>query len=142
MVNASPALQIHVSTSDGLPIYLQIVNGIKLLVASGRMAPGDELPPMRVLAERLVVNPNTVARAYRELETAGIVEKRRTQGTYVAGGNPILAEAERKRILTDRVDGLLVEASQLRIPTDEVVALVWERNAKLGERPASEEAAK
>ena len=68
-------MQIHISTADGVPIYLQIVNQVKFLVAAGRLTPGDELPPIRVLAERLVVNPNTVARAYRELEQAGVVEK-------------------------------------------------------------------
>ena len=77
-------MQIHISSSDGVPIYLQIVNQVKYLVASGRLAPGEELPPIRVLAERLVVNPNTVARAYRELEAAGVVEKRRTAGTFVS----------------------------------------------------------
>ena len=75
-------MQIHITTSDGVPIYLQIVNQVKYLVASGRLKAGDELPPIRVLADQLLVNPNTVARAYRELETAGIVEKRRTAGTY------------------------------------------------------------
>ena len=77
-------VRIHISSSDGVPIYLQIVNQVKYLVASGRLAAGEELPPIRVLAERLVVNPNTVARAYRELEAAGVVEKRRTAGTFVS----------------------------------------------------------
>ncbi len=77
-------MQIHISTNDGVPIYLQVVNQIKFLIASGRMSSGDELLPIRVLAAQLLINPNTVARAYRELETAGIVEKRRTAGTYVS----------------------------------------------------------
>ena len=55
-------MQIHLSAADGVPIYAQIVNQVKYLIASGRLAPGEELPPIRVLAERLVVNPNTVAR--------------------------------------------------------------------------------
>ena len=79
-------MHLHISASDGVPIYLQIVNQVKYLVASGRLAPGEELPPIRVLAEQLVVNPNTVARAYRELEPAGVVTKRRTAGTYVSDG--------------------------------------------------------
>ena len=66
-------MDIHISPHDGVPIYLQIVNQVKYLVASGRLAPGEELPAIRVLAERLLVNPNTVARAYRELEIAGVV---------------------------------------------------------------------
>ena len=64
-------MQIHLSPNDGVPTYRQIVNQVKLLVASGRLAPGDELPAIRVLAEQLLINPNTVARAYRELEIAG-----------------------------------------------------------------------
>lgn len=139
MSNPSPVLQLHVSASDGLPIYLQIVNGVKFLVASGRLAAGDELPAIRTLAERLVVNPNTVARAYRELQVAGVVENRRTAGTYVAEGSPTLTEAERRRILTERVDGLLVEAHQLHIGTDDVIELVRERDAKMNERPTVEE---
>ena len=86
-------MQIHISPTDGVPIYLQIVNQVKLLVASGRMASGDELPPIRTLAEKLTINPNTVARAYRELEVAGVVTKRRTAGTYVAdAGSPLAAD--------------------------------------------------
>ena len=65
-------MQIHISSHDGVPIYIQIVNQVKHLVASGRLSPGEEIPPIRVLAEKLVVNPNTVARAYLELERAGV----------------------------------------------------------------------
>ena len=57
-------MQIHISSSDGVPIYIQIVNQVKHLVAAGRLTPGDEMPAIRVLAEQLMVNPNTVARAY------------------------------------------------------------------------------
>ena len=121
-------MQIRISADDGLPIYLQIVNQVKYLIASGRLTPGEELPPIRVLAEQLVVNPNTVARAYRELETAGVVEKRRTAGTYVSGLGWPLARRERLKILTERVDVLLAEARQLGIGVDEVVELIGVRD--------------
>lgn len=134
----SPVLQLRVSASDGVPIYLQIVNGVRFLVASGRLAAGDELPPIRLLAERLVVNPNTVARAYRELQAAGVVENRRTTGTFVAEHRPVLTEAERRRLLTERVDALLMEARQLDLDVALVLDLVRERDARLSERPASE----
>jgi GntR family transcriptional regulator len=114
--------------TDGVPIYLQIVNQVKYLVASGRLASGEELPPIRVLAERLVVNPNTVARAYRELEAAGVVEKRRTAGTYVSDSGSPLARRERLKILTGRVDALLAEARQMGVAVDEVVDLVHRRD--------------
>src|SRR3954452_3355241 len=94
-------VQIHLSPQDGVPIYLQIVTQVKYLIASGRLQAGEELPPIRTLAEQLLINPNTVARAYRELETAGVVTKRRTTGTYVSGTGSRLAREERLRILTE-----------------------------------------
>src|SRR5437899_5167328 len=121
-------VQIHISTNDGVPIYMQIVNQVKYLVAAGRLTPGEEMPPIRVLAERLLVNPNTVARAYRELEQAGVVEKRRTAGTYVSDQGSPLARRERIKILTERIDGLLAEAKQMGITLEEVVKLVHQRN--------------
>lgn len=124
-------MQIHLSTSSGVAIYLQIVNQVKYLVASGRLVPGEELPPIRVLAERLLVNPNTVARAYRELEAAGIVEKRRTAGTYVSEQGSPLARRERLRILGEHVDALLAEASQMNIPYPELLTLIDQRQNRL-----------
>jgi len=121
-------VQIHIAPDDGVPIYLQIVNQVKYLVASGRLEPGEEMPPIRVLADRLIVNPNTVARAYRELETAGIVEKRRTAGTFVSTNGSPLARSEQVKILTQRVDTLLAEARQLDFSVDEVVDLIKQRN--------------
>lgn len=125
-------MQIHLSTSDGVPIYLQIVNQVKYLIASGRLADGEELPPIRVLAEQLVVNPNTVARAYRELEVAGAVEKRRTAGTYVSATGSRLARRERMRVLSDRIDALLAEARQMDVDTDALVDLLRQRERAMG----------
>lgn len=125
------SVQLHISTNDGVPIYLQIVNQLKYLVASGRLSPGEELPPIRVLAERLLINPNTVARAYRELETAGIVEKRRTAGTYVSDQGSPLARRERIKILTQRIDALLAEAGQMDIAFEDVIKLVQQRNSAM-----------
>ena len=121
-------MNIRVSENDGLPIYLQIVNQVKYLVASGRLAPGAEMPPIRVLAERLLVNPNTVARAYRELEVAGVVVKRRTAGTFVSDNGSPLARRERLKILTERVDALIAEARQMDIGIDETVQLLRQRD--------------
>jgi GntR family transcriptional regulator len=124
-------VQIHISTSDGIAIYLQIVNQVKYLVASGRLSPGEELPPIRVLAQRLLVNPNTVARAYRELEVAGVVEKRRTAGTYVSDQGSPLARRERLKLLAERIDLLLAEAGQLDISLDEVLKMVGQRHTAM-----------
>ena len=120
-------MQIHITASDGVPIYLQVVNQIKYLVAAGRLVAGEELPPIRTLAERLVVNPNTIARAYRELEIAGIVEKRRTAGTYVSDQGSPLARRERMKILTERIDQLLAEAGHMDVSLDDVLKLMQQR---------------
>ena len=130
-------MQIHIAANDGVPIYRQIVNQVNYLVASGRLSPGEELPPIRVLAEQLLVNPNTVARAYRELETAGVVTKRRTAGTYVSHRGSPLERRERLRILTERVDALLTEARQMNVTTEQVLNLIRRRDEKM--RPAAEQ---
>lgn len=124
-------MQIHISTSDGVPIYLQIVNQIKFLIASGRLAAGEELPPIRGLAEQLLINPNTVARAYRDLETAGIVEKRRTAGTYVSDQGSPLARRERVKILTERIDALLAEARHMDVSIEDVFKFIQQRHAAM-----------
>lgn len=131
-------MQIHISANDGVPIYLQIVNQIKYLVASGRLTAGEELPPIRVLAEQLLINPNTVARAYRELESAGLVEKRRTAGTYVSDQGSPLARRERIKILSERVDALLAEAGQMNIEFDELTKLLQQRHAVMQPSPIRE----
>jgi GntR family transcriptional regulator len=124
-------VQIHLSPRDGVPIYLQIVNQVKYLVASGRLESGEELPPIRTLAEQLLINPNTVARAYRELELAGVVTKRRTAGTYVSDTSSPLARRHRLKIVAERVDALLAEARQMNIDLDELFELLQERDAAM-----------
>ena len=130
-------MRIHLSTNDGVPIYQQIVNQIKYLIASSQLTEGEELPSIRVLAEQLLVNPNTVARAYRELEISGVVEKRRTNGTYVSGAPPLLKRRERLRILTERIDALLAETHQMDIDIEEVIDLLCQRD-KAMQLPARE----
>lgn len=121
-------MQIHITSSEGIPIYLQIVNQVKHLVTSGRLSPGEEIPPIRVLAEQLVVNPNTVARAYLELERSGIVSKRHGSGTYVSDATSPLSRREKLKLLTQRIDSLLVEADHLDIGLEEVQDLLCERH--------------
>lgn len=124
-------MQINISPKEGVPIYQQIVNQVKYLVASGRLSPGDEIPPIRTLAEQLTINPNTVARAYLELERAGVVTKRHGSGTYVSESGSPLARRERVRILTRRIDALLAEAVNMGIELDEIVDLLRERHAPM-----------
>jgi GntR family transcriptional regulator len=142
-------MQLHISTGDGVPIYLQIANQVKYLVASGRLAPGDEIAPIRVLAHQLLVNPNTVARAYLELEREGVVQnntvarayleleregvvqKRHGSGTYISDGGSPLARKERERILLERVDALLAEARHLEVDPQELLRLIKERSQSI-----------
>jgi GntR family transcriptional regulator len=121
-------VQIHLSQTDKVPFYQQIVNQVKYLISSGRLTAGEELPPIRVLADQLIINPNTVARAYRELELEGLVTKRGTAGTYVSGTGSRLARRERVKLLTGRIDALLAEARQMSIPLDEVIDLLRQRD--------------
>ena len=129
-------MQIHISANDGVPIYLQIVNQVKYLVACGRLAPGEELPPIRALAEQLLVNPNTIARAYMELEREGIVAKRHGSGTYVSDAGSPLARKERMRILSERADALLAEAHHLNVDLDSVIDLLKQRRKLLNKEPS------
>lgn len=126
-------MQIHISESEGIPIYQQIVSQVRYLIAAGRLQTGDELPPIRALAEQLTVNPNTVARAYLELEHAGIVTKRHGSGTYVSETRNVVPQREKMKILAKRVDALLTEARQLDVDLSEVVKLLHERDAAMDE---------
>ena len=121
-------MQIHISHEDGLPIYQQIVKQIKYLVSSHALQPEEELPPIRVLAEQLLINPNTVARAYRELESAGMVFKRGTAGTFISKTASPLARRERLKIIRQRIDTLLADARHLGIDLDEIKKLLDQRN--------------
>ncbi|MDK1021209.1 MAG: GntR family transcriptional regulator [Candidatus Hydrogenedentes bacterium] len=125
-------MHIHISTQDGVPIYRQIVNQIKRLVASGRLKAGDEMPPIRHLAQQLLINPNTVARAYRELEGAGVLLSRQGSGTRVSDNGSPLSREEKMKILSERADALIIEARQLGVELEEVVELVRRQDNELG----------
>ena len=119
---------VRISTQAGVPIYLQIVNQVKNLVACGRLSPGDELPPIRTLAVQLLINQNTVARAYRELEAAGVVKSRMGSGTFITGNSSPLTRRERTRLITEHVDALLTEVDHLNFDLKEVVDLMQKRH--------------
>ncbi len=121
-------MQIHINTSSGVPIYLQIVKQVKLQVSSGRLLSGQQLPPVRKLAQEIIVNPNTVARAYRQLETEKVIISRRGSGVFVAEITSPLAGGEQRRILIEHIDALLAEAGQMDISIDEVTELLVSRN--------------
>ena len=124
-------MQLRISTADGVPIYRQIANQVKYLVASERLAAGEQLPPVRALAEQLVVNPNTVARAYRELESEGVIASRQGAGSFVADNGSPLALRKKRKLLEDRIDALLAEAAALDVDVPTVVKMVRDRDRKM-----------
>ena len=123
-------MQIHVSDTDGTPFYQQVVTQIKFLVASGRLEEGEQLPPVRKLAEQLLINPNTVARAYRELEAEGVVAPKRGAGVFVSDVGSPLSRKEKTRILGERINALLTESQQLGFDLEVVVKLIRQRGTQ------------
>ena len=122
---------IRVSNSDGTPYYAQIVNQVRFLITTGRLTSGEQLPPVRKLAEQLTVNPNTVARAYRELEAANLVTSRRGAGVFVADAVSPLSKKEKSKIIHERIDELLTNARQLDVDIESLIKLVRQRDKKL-----------
>jgi GntR family transcriptional regulator len=116
-------VDLKISTSGGAPIYLQIVDQIKRSVAVGRLKPEDPLPSVRQLARELTINPNTVARAYLELEHQGFIYKRHGQGTYVC--TPVLGAArrERNRMIAGLFETAISEAVNFGMSASEITAI-------------------
>jgi len=123
-------LDIYISQNDGVPVYLQIINQVKQLVAAKRLIADQELPAIRVLAEQLLINPNTVARAYRELENAGWVYKRRGAGTFISDKPSPLSDQERQRIIDNKITSLLVEAQQMEVSVEQIITRIKEIKAR------------
>ena len=124
-------LHIELSVRDGVPIYRQVINQIRYLIAAGQLSVGDELPPIRTLAEQLSITPNTVVKAYDALEAEGLVVKRQGAGTYVAELASPLKKSEQRRLLTERADALLAEAKQLNFSFEDLLELLGKRQATL-----------
>ena len=119
-------MQIRI-VDDGIPIYRQIVDQVRDRILSGVLAGGDELPTIRALATQLTVNPNTVARAYRELESDGLVEKRRTTGTFVSPTATSESLAARRKRLREPIDALIAQARGLGFENDDLIDEIRKR---------------
>jgi DNA-binding transcriptional regulator YhcF (GntR family) len=117
-----------------VPIYEQIAAQVVFGVAAGDPPPGELVPSVRDLAQRLVVNPNTVARAYQDLERLGILETKRGRGMEVTEDAPVLCEARRREIVRARVRDVLREAAAGGLTADDVLNLVEEEWAKVNGR--------
>jgi GntR family transcriptional regulator len=121
----------HITTGSGTPIYRQIVEQVRLAVATGALGPGETLPSVRSVAERLVINFNTVAKAYAELVRDGVLESLQGKGFFVAQKRQIYSKAERLRRLRQAVDDFIHEAVFLDFTADEIRNVVDEKLAAL-----------
>jgi GntR family transcriptional regulator len=125
------AFDISVTTGSGTPIYRQIVDQVRLAVATGALPPGQGLPSVRSLAERLVVNANTVVKAYAELVRDGVLESQQGLGFFVAAKRQIYSKAERVRRLRQAVDTFVHEAVFLDFSADEIRNAIDQKLAEL-----------
>ena len=121
-------------------MYLQLVYQIKALIATGRVKPDEELPSVRALSQQLVLNPNTVVRAYRELESEGLIYKKRGAGTFVSSDvTPTYTEAVCRRILGERMDGVVVEGMNMGFDEAKLLELFRERWDEMQQQKSKEE---
>lgn len=118
---------IQISPGSSSPVYLQIVEQVGDAVARGLLKPGDKLPPVRRLAAELVVNPNTVARAYTHLERSGLVTTKKGSGTFIGDPNLRRKDIGDLNLLIERIDLLIARALNLALSPDEVRTLFDER---------------
>lgn len=123
---------VHVHPSSGVPLYLQIESQLKHGIAAGALKSGDALLPVRKLAAEIRVNPNTVARAYQNLERDGVIRTVPGGGTYVAENTPGLLKVEKLRRLRPFAVQVAVEGVQLRLTHEDILKLVRESLKELG----------
>jgi GntR family transcriptional regulator len=126
---------LNITTGGGTPIYRQIVEQVRLGLATGMLVPGDAMPSVRSLAERHVVNPNTVVKAYAELVRDGVLESHHGKGFFVAEKRQVFSRAERLRRLRQALDAFVHEAVFLDFTADEIRQVVDEKLANLDLQP-------
>ena len=124
-------MRLHIDPDSGVPVYLQISQAIRRSIALGSLRGGEQVPSVREVAEMLTVNPNTVAKAYQLLEREGIVVSRKGIGTFVADGEVSITSQERKAVISEKLDRVLVEAGNLRLKRGQVEEIFRERLAEL-----------
>jgi GntR family transcriptional regulator len=122
--------QLSLDLRSGVPVYRQIIDQVLGGIASGTLVPGDQLPTVRQLAVDLAINPNTVVRAYRELEIRGILATQQGTGTFITDAQPKPNEAERRRRIAQLVGDLLARAGAEGITLDEILDYLQQANAE------------
>lgn len=121
----------QINPSNGVPVYEQVVRQITFAVANGSLRNGDLIPSVRQLARDLAINPNTVARAYRELQDQGVVESIRGTGMSICSGARTVCRSERTKLLRNRLSDVIDEARQSQLNDAEIEKLF---QAELGKK--------
>ena len=120
-------MQFRIDNASDRPVYLQIIDQVKRDIAVGRLLRDERLPTVRQLAQQLAINPNTIAKAYRQLEQEGIIVTKAGAGTFVASLDSNLSRAVRKRIICDQIERLVIDAFHMQI--DKPVLVDWVNGA-------------
>jgi GntR family transcriptional regulator len=131
---------LQINFKSGKPVYLQVVDQIKAAAASGTVQSGEALPSIRPLAEELRVNRNTIAKAYTELESQGVIETLPGKGCFIKPNDSPLKKDVRRKLLTEELDQVIVQAHHLNVPPEEFLELVRERLQALEEKKRANEA--
>ncbi len=120
-------MDFRIDSKSGVPFYRQIIEQVKFAMSRGDLAPGSQLPTVRQLAVDLSVNPNTVIRAYKEMEIEGLLETHQGSGTFVTDHQPKIGDMERQRMLDQIITEMLARASSYGFVLDEVLAGLQQR---------------
>jgi GntR family transcriptional regulator len=108
-------MQIRIDSSSDRPVYQQIIDQVKRDIAMGRLATDEKLPTVRQLAGQLAINPNTIGKAYRQLEQEGIIVTKAGAGAYVANFDSNLSRMVKKKIITEELERIVIEAFHMQI---------------------------
>ena len=130
---------LQINFKSGKPVYLQVVDQVKAAAASGALQPGEALPCIRPLAEELRVNRNTIAKAYSELESLGVIETLPGKGCFLKGNQSPLRKEVRRKMLIEEIDQAIVQAHHLQVPRQEFLELIHKRMDVLEEKRRANE---
>ena len=130
---------LQINFKSGKPVYLQVVDQVKAAAASGALQPGEALPCIRPLAEELRVNRNTIAKAYSELESLGVIETLQGKGCFLKENHSPLRKEVRRKMLIEEIDQAIVQAHHLQVPRHEFLELIHERMDVLDDKRRANE---
>lgn len=134
-------MQFRIDFKSGKPVYLQLVDQVRYAAASGALRPGEALDSIRVVAEELRLNRNTVAKAYGELESQGVIETIAGKGCFLKDNQSPFTKQARHKLLVEKIDDAWVAAHQLQVDAETFLELARQRVEFFGRESASEQKA-